>query len=148
MCNSQKVNFKIFADGEKWAMAQGFQSIDSLLDKYLPTSYHAKVKRDVAQSATTRAKCNGLRLVITNPKLKDAKRGTSSGFLKVELQGKQSEAQIRVAAADKLKTPSGYHRTVCMVLANGLEYKVKCKHKGLTYTETVYRCEIVGKKVA
>ena len=69
-------------------------------------------------------------------------------FLEPSLQGVKTDAQIRVAAADMLASEAGYKRTVCIVKANGLRYKVKCSAKMLSYTSIVTGCKIVDKRVA
>ncbi|MGJ8839604.1 hypothetical protein AB9H28_25010, partial [Salmonella enterica subsp. enterica serovar Kentucky] len=89
----------------------------------------------------------GLKIVLTNS-VKTAKvKRESSGFLTIELEGIKTEAQIKVAAVDALKSPKGWHRTVVLVHANGLQYKIKCNHKGVTYADCVTHCKVVSKKV-
>ena len=121
-----------------------------MLSEWLPPQLASTALRELRSSGKVDQvnRRRGHRIVLTHKtkKVKASKRG-NTGFLRTTLEGYKTEVQIRVAAADMLKGTEGYHRTVCMVEANGLEYKVKCMHKGLTYTEAVHRCEVVSKRV-
>lgn len=145
-----QVNYSVFVDGNRKPFKSGSMQLQSVAHIYAQPQHKAAIIRDVVEGKkvvyTNRRK--GLKLVLTNPnKTVKLVSKQANKFLRIKLDGVQSPAQIQVAAADMLKSRDGWHRTVCMVEANGIEYKVKCMHKGLTYAETVHRCKIVEKKV-
>ena len=168
-----KACYKVFTDGNPKPLYQGTQDIETLIKEYVQpghaTDVRHKVARGLAVQHVNRRK--GLKIHLTHPikrvkilKDKDARwtkvhardedGGTEymtyvdgDGFLKVQLEGKVSEAHIKIAATEILRTKWGWHRTVVEVLANGLSYKVKCNHKGMTYTEVLTKACIVKKSV-
>lgn len=145
-----KVSYSVFFDGERKPSIKSSDELNAILDKFVEPASRGAMQRDIAQGVkvdhTNRRK--GVRIVLTNPNKKvKVKERKAYEPLHTTLEGKACEAQIKVAACNKLKSSEGWHRTVCIVEANGLAYRVKCMHKGLTYTEAVYRCEIVSKAV-
>lgn len=146
-----QVEYKVYFDGERRPSQTGKAQATDMVREYL----HPQIAPSALRELSVNGKVDmvnrrrGVRLVLTSltkrVKVK-TKSGKAKVFLKVKLDGIQTETQIKVAAADALKSKDGWHRTVCMVEANGLQYKVKCMHKGLTYTEAVHRCKVVEKK--
>lgn len=145
-----QVQFKVFLDGERKPSVKGVSGINAILDKYIDIAKRAQVIAAISKGEKVdfTDRRHGARVVFANVAMKAKVKADSErmGFLKVSLQGIKTTPQIKVAAADALKSADGWHRTVVLVKANGLEYKVKCKHKGLTYTECVYQCVIVSKR--
>lgn len=146
-----KCNYSVYLDGERKPYIVSKGEISSVVSEYVQPSQRLDIERRLneGEKITHHNRRKGLKIVLTHTvKTATVKRNSNSGFLKVELEGVKTLPQIQMAAADALKSAGGWHRTVVLVKANGLVYKVKCKHKGLTYTECVHRCEIVDKKAA
>lgn len=144
-----QAQYKVYLDGERRPSNKGTSAITPLLDKYVDPAQRAKViamlsKGEQVEHTNRRSCC---RIVLTNTALKvKVKAVENVGFLRVKLQGIQTTPQIKVAAADALKSPDGLHRVVVMVEANGLEYKVKCQHKAMSYAECVYQCVVTTRR--
>lgn len=146
-----KVDYKVFVDNERKPLYIGSGDAMNVLSEYAEPQLSASAIRSLQQGERVNLvnRRKGLRITLTNSNKAVKVKRTSSGkgFISTELEGVKTETQIKVAAADMLKSAEGYHRTVCIVKANGLSYKVKCMHKGLTYTDTVHKCKIVERKV-
>ncbi|CAM0106413.1 hypothetical protein PODOV026v1_p0003 [Vibrio phage PS32B.1] len=146
-----KVSYKVYTDGERRPMVQGTGIAKDLLDKYVSKGLILDSLSELGRSNKVIAndRRRGVKIVLTSTtkKVKVVKK-ESTGFLKLVLEGRQSETQIIVAAVDKLKGSSGWHRVVCEVYANGLVYKVKSNHKGKTWTDAASHAHIVSKRAA
>lgn len=145
-----KCNYSVYYDGERRPSVKSCGELAKVLADYVESAQHneitSKVARGVQVAHVNRRR--GVKIVLTHAIKRTKIEGRESkGFLRIKLDGIQTMPQIKVAVADKLKSSEGWHRTVVLVEANGLEYKVKCNHKGLTYTECVHKCEIVGRKI-
>lgn len=147
------VNYKVFTDGERRPMVQGTGIAKDLLSKYVSQGLILDSLSELGRmnKVVANDRRRGIKIVLTSvtkkvkvtPKDKDL-----LGFLQVSLEGYKSNTQIIVAAVDKLKSSSGWHRTVCEVNANGLIYKVKSNHKGKTWTDAAASATIVSKRAA
>lgn len=144
------VNYKVFLSGERYAYKSSTGTAKQVLTEWvtpkLVNDALSELGRVNKVVVTDRRK--GLKIVLTSTTKKVKVVRKPSTFLKVELDGRQSEAQILVAAVDKLKTSEGWHRVVCEVVANGLVYKVKCHHKGISWTDAVKNATIESKRAA
>ncbi|AUR99318.1 hypothetical protein NVP1264O_06 [Vibrio phage 1.264.O._10N.286.51.F2] len=147
------VNYKVYTDGERRPMVQGTGIAKDLLDKYVSQGLILDSLSELGRmnKVVANDRRRGVKIVLTSTtkKVKVAKKDKDLvGFLQVSLEGFKSTTQIIVAAVDKLKSSSGWHRTVCEVHANGLIYKVKSNHKGKTWTDAASHAHIVNKRAA
>ena len=148
-----KVSYKVFTDGERRPMCQGTGIAKDLLDKYVSQGLVLDSLSELGRmnKVVANDRRRGIKIVLTSTtkKVKVAPKDKELvGFLRISLEGRQSPTQIIVAAVNKLKGSSGWHRTVCEVVANGLIYKVKSDHKGKTWTDAASHAHIVSKRAA
>lgn len=144
-----KCNYKVYLDSERKPFIMSSGDLDVVMKQYVDPKHRKDVEYKIARGEKVQHvnRRQGLKIVLEHPVKRCAHKRTGNvGFLRIQLDGMKTIPQIKMAAIDKLKTSEGWHRTVVIVEANGLEYKVKCMHKGVAYTECISKCEIVSKK--
>lgn len=148
-----KVNYSVYFDGERFPAIKSSGVARTILEKYVSQGLILDSLSELGRNnkVVVNDRRRGAKIVLTSTtkKVKVVKKDKDLvGFLRVSLEGRKSDYQIIVAAVDKLKGASGWHRTVCEVAANGLIYKVKSDHKGKTWTDAASNAHIVSKRAA
>jgi len=145
-----KVNYSVFFDGERRPSVKSQGVARDILSKYVSSGLVNDSLSELGRmnKATVQDRRRGVKIVLTSATKRAKVQSKPSEFLRIELEGKQSMTQIIVAAVDKLKSSAGWHRVVCEVVANGLIYKVKSNHKGVSWTDAASSATIVSKRAA
>lgn len=145
-----KVNYSGFFTGERRPFVKSQGEARSILDKYVSSGLVGDALSELGRTNKVEVtdRRRGVKLVLTSTTKRTKVKSKASEFLRITLDGRQSETQIIVAAVDKLKTSAGWHRVVCEVEANGLVYKVKSHHKGVSWTDAASNATIVSKRAA
>ena len=134
-------------------------NLEDALLSFVDAHKREEIKQDVCKDGYAEhiSSLSGYKVVLKKAGTKQKRKGYAP--LRVELKGRKSTAQIRVAAVERLMCDDAQYRTVCFVEVDGIEYKVKMshgdnkkgnrrrRHRGVTVANALVTSKIVDKKV-